>query len=74
MTLDVREDIAKGDEPFARIMGAVAALRGDQQLRLIAPFEPLPLLEVMAIRGFTHKVNTLANGDYEVLFHRHQFR
>jgi hypothetical protein len=32
--LDVREDIQRGQEPFARIMTAVKALAGDQALVL----------------------------------------
>ena len=30
--VDVREDIRRGDEPFDRIMQAVAELEGDQEL------------------------------------------
>lgn len=70
VTVDVRDDIARGEEPFARIMRAVASLRGDQNLLLIAPFEPKPLFEIMAMRGFAHEVKSIANGDCEVLFHR----
>jgi len=38
--LDVREDIQRGQEPFARIMTAVKALASDQALVLRVPFEP----------------------------------
>ena len=50
ITLDVREDIRKGREPFGKIMQMVAGLKGDEQLRLIAPFEPAPLYAVLAQR------------------------
>ena len=68
--LDVREDIRNGREPFARIMQTVAALKEDEQILLIAPFEPAPLFAVLAQRGFSHHSKPTASGDYEVLFAR----
>ena len=70
MTLDVREDIREGREPFARIMEAVAQLKGNERLRLIAPFEPVPLFSLMARRGFSHESRPTNSGDWEVLFAR----
>lgn len=68
--LDVREDIRNGREPFARIMQTVAALKEDDQMLLIAPFEPAPLFAVLAQRGFSYQSKPTPNGDYEVLFTR----
>ena len=68
--LDVREEIAQGREPFAKIMGTVAQLRPDQKLQLIAPFEPLPLFSVLAKKGYSHAGKQLESGDWEVLFTR----
>ena len=70
VTLDVRDDIREGREPFARIMEAVARLKGGERLRLIAPFEPVPLFGVMARRGFSHEAQPTDTGDWEVLFAR----
>jgi uncharacterized protein (DUF2249 family) len=70
VTLDVREDIRSGREPFGKIMQAVAQLKGDEQLLLIAPFEPAPLFAVLAQRGFSHQSKPTPTGDYEVLFTR----
>ena len=70
VTLDVREDIKRGREPFSRIMQAVAGLKGHEDLRLIAPFEPAPLFGVLAQQGFSHETTPTAGGDYEVLFTR----
>ena len=69
-TVDVREDIRNGGEPFSKIMSAVAALEADEQLLLLAPFEPLPLFGVLAKQGFQHTARPLASGDWEVLFTR----
>ena len=70
VTLDVRDDLQRGREPFSRIMGTVAQLRPDEKLRLVAPFEPVPLFAVLAQQGFTHSARQIANGDWEVLFER----
>lgn len=70
VTLDVREDIRSGREPFAAIMNAIARLRPDQQLLLVAPFEPVPLFDVLAKQGFAHEARQTDSGDWEVRFTR----
>lgn len=70
ITLDVREDIRGGREPFSRIMEAVTRLKDGESLRLIVPFEPRPLYDVMERRGFSHEARLTATGDWEVLFSR----
>jgi uncharacterized protein (DUF2249 family) len=70
VTLDVREDIKHGREPFSKIMRAVAALKEDQDLLLIAPFEPAPLFKVLEQQGFSHHSTPADSGDWEVLFTR----
>ena len=52
VTLDVREDIRNGREPFFKIMQAVARLQEDEQLLLLAPFKPAPLFAMQAEQGF----------------------
>ena len=56
VTLDVREDIKRGREPFSRIMQAVASLGAGDDLVIIAPFEPTPLYAILAQRGFSHRL------------------
>ncbi|OAI43240.1 hypothetical protein AYO41_02410 [Verrucomicrobia bacterium SCGC AG-212-E04] len=68
ITLDVREDIRAGREPFARIMEAVGRLRDGEQLRILAPFEPLPLIGVLAAQGFAATVTDLKEDGFAVLF------
>jgi uncharacterized protein (DUF2249 family) len=70
ITLDVREDIRQGREPFGLIMQAVQRLRRNENLLLIAPFEPVPLFSVMAQQGFSHDSKATDAGDWEVLFSR----
>ena len=70
VTVDVRDDIGSGREPFSKIMNAASALRTNEQLLLIAPFEPVPLFRVMEKQGFRHTVQSNQPGDWEVLFTR----
>lgn len=70
VTIDVREDIRAGREPFSRIMQTVGQLQPGQALRLIAPFQPVPLFAVLARQGFHHEATPLTNGDWEVRFSR----
>lgn len=68
--LDVREEIHAGREPFIRIMAVVKALGADQVLVLRAPFEPLPLYEVLGRRGFAHWIERADADDWLVWFFR----
>jgi uncharacterized protein (DUF2249 family) len=68
--VDVREDIRAGREPFSRIMAAAARVGATGELVLTAPFEPVPLYNVLAAHGFTHSVRELEGGDWEIRFAR----
>ncbi len=68
LVLDVRPDLAEGQDPFAKIMQAVDQLSANQELLLIAPFEPVPLYSVLAQRGFTHSARQAAPGEWQVTF------
>lgn len=68
--LDVRDDIRRGEEPFARIMAALKSLPADGVLVLRAPFEPVPLYDVLGQRGFSHWSDRRAPDDWSVWFYR----
>ncbi len=68
--LDVRATIRAGGEPFDDIMQAVAELEVDEELVLLAPFEPVPLFGVLGAKGFSHTTESLGGGDYRVRFTR----
>jgi uncharacterized protein (DUF2249 family) len=68
--LDVRADIQRGEEPFVRIMTAVKSLAPDQILVLRAPFEPIPLYDVLAKRRFAHWTECGQPDDWSVWFFR----
>lgn len=68
--IDVRPDIAAGQEPFPRIMAAVHALTADESLLLVAPFEPVPLLGVLTEQGFAHETTPQPDGSWHVTLRR----
>ena len=70
VTVDVREDIRQGREPFEKIMAAVGRLEPGETLLLINSFEPLPLYRVMDQNGFSHWAEQTAEGDWKVYFRR----
>lgn len=67
-TLDVRDILKAGGEPFSVIMQAVDGLAPGQGLKLLATFKPVPLFGVMAQRGFGHREREIGGGDWEVTF------
>ena len=68
--LDVRDDIRRGEEPFARIVAVVKGLGEGAALVLRAPFEPVPLYEVLGGRGLAHWTECRGPGDWVVWFYR----
>lgn len=55
-TLDVRPILAQGKDPLKEILTTVKHLEDNQGLELINAFEPLPLINLLAEKGFTHRI------------------
>jgi hypothetical protein len=66
--LDVRQDLENGGEPFVRIMEAVTSIKPGGTLVIIAPFEPIPLYDVLGERGFSHETAMIAADEWIVRF------
>lgn len=64
-TLDLRAMFARGDEPFGKIMEAVAALAPGDVLVLITPFLPSPLIEKLHSEGFQAQPERRADGAWQ---------
>ncbi|HEU5229776.1 MAG TPA: DUF2249 domain-containing protein [Ktedonobacteraceae bacterium] len=69
-TLDVRPTLAEGGEPFVMIMETAVPLKTGETLLLIAPFEPVPLYQVLGEHGFTHETHKVSANEWWVLFTR----
>jgi len=68
LEFDVRPLFAAGQPPLVPIMEAVGRLQAGQALRLIAPFQPQPLYDLLRQRGYTPEPSARADGAWEILF------
>src|SRR3569833_1104705 len=68
--LDVCPMLGQGEEPYSAVMLAARRVPVGEALRLVAPFEPVPLYGVLADRGFLHRTRRIAPDAWEVLFVR----
>jgi len=68
LELDVRPLLATGHPPLPAILNAVNRLEPRQPLRLIAPFQPVPLYKVLQERGYTPEETQRADGAWEIVF------
>jgi uncharacterized protein (DUF2249 family) len=68
ITLDVREEFRSGQHPCDKIQNALSRVGADEALRLLVPFEPVPIFEVARNKGLTHDCKQTPGGDWEVLF------
>ncbi len=68
--LDVRPDLAAGEEPFDRIMRTARETPAGASFTVIAPFQPVPLLSLLAGQGFSYSSDDLGNGSFRVTFTR----
>jgi uncharacterized protein (DUF2249 family) len=53
-------------EPMARALEAVESLPPGAELELLTPMMPVPLLELLALRGFSPRAEALADGTARV--------
>lgn len=69
-TLDVRDTMRSGGEPFNIIMKTVATVKQGQALMLETIFEPAPLYDVLRRKGFEHETEQLGEEHFRVWFYR----
>ncbi|WP_396613607.1 DUF2249 domain-containing protein (plasmid) [Haloferax sp. S1W] len=62
-TLDAREI---DGEPFGDIMNAINELDADESVLLINSFEPVPLYNVLDVRGFDYETSQVAADEWHV--------
>jgi uncharacterized protein (DUF2249 family) len=65
--LDVRD---RDDPPFPVISDALDDLGPDESLLLVNGFEPEPLYEVLADRGFDHETERVDDDEWRVRIER----
>ncbi len=68
--LDVRDIMKTGGEPFQIIMKTAARIPQGEALILETLFEPVPLYDVLAGKGFDHETEQLADDHFRIWFYR----
>ena len=68
--LDIRPLIAAHQPPLGAILDSIGRLAPGQDLRLIAPFEPAPLYQLLGRQGFSATPRPRADGAWEIIFSR----
>ena len=69
VTLDMREEMREGGEPFSKLKQTVSDLQEGEALLLITPFKPVPLFRVMKGKTFHGHAEPLTAQDWEHLLH-----
>ncbi len=70
LELDVRPILAQDQDPLKAILASINKLEENQGLKLINTFEPLPLIHLLADKGFSHFVETVDNNTVITYFNR----
>jgi uncharacterized protein (DUF2249 family) len=70
LELDIRPLCAARQAPLPAILDAVGRLAPGQNFRLIAPFEPAPLYQLLGQQGFTATSRETGDGAWEITFSR----
>lgn len=60
--LDVRPALARKEDPLKIILAHIDQLRDEECLKLIAPFEPVPLIHMLNAKGYLHEVEQEEGG------------
>jgi uncharacterized protein (DUF2249 family) len=68
ITFDVRPVLANGADPLKQIMGRIKALQPGQALKIIADFEPTPLVSLLKKQGYEAYISRTGDEVVETLF------
>jgi uncharacterized protein (DUF2249 family) len=70
LKLDVRPSLAQDKDPLKEILASINMLGESQGLKLINTFEPLPLIYLLADKGFAHRVEFVDNNTVITYFNK----
>lgn len=68
--LDVRPDIARGEEPLSKILAVARGIEPGGRLVVRAPFVPVPLFGVLLKLGFENETENLGLEGFRITFRR----
>lgn len=66
--IDVRDMLHRGEHPVHEVLAAIKKLNEDEILRMISPFNPVPLIEKSLSLGHQHWVKKISEEEYHIFF------
>ncbi len=69
-SIDIRDMLNRGEQPVHEVLSAIANLKANEILEVIAPFIPAPLLDKSLSLGCHHWVNENPKGEFRVYFQK----
>ncbi|NOY22061.1 MAG: DUF1858 domain-containing protein [Acidobacteria bacterium] len=70
-TMDIRDNIDAGEQPISIVMKKLNTLNAGEILKIIAPFEPAPLIDLAKGKGFAvHLQKENENGPVDCFFRK----
>ena len=69
--LDVRPDVEHDGEPYIRMMEVAQAIKPGETFVIIAPFEPIPLYDVLRAQCFLYETQQVAHNEWVICLSRH---
>jgi len=58
----------RGEHPVHEVLAEVKKLKDDEIFKMIAPFNPVPLIEKSMSLGYRHWVNKVSEEEYYIFF------
>ena len=68
--LDIRPIVARGEEPLAAIMALIVKLAPADELVIVSPFLPAPLIERMQSAGYEVHPELQGDGSWSTRFRK----
>jgi uncharacterized protein (DUF2249 family) len=68
--LDIRPMVARGEEPFAAIMAMVTKLGPADEMVIVSPFVPAPLIDRMQSAGYEVQPELQGDGSWITRFRK----
>jgi uncharacterized protein (DUF2249 family) len=67
-SLDVRENLDRGEHPIHEVMSAIKKLKENEVLKVVAPFIPAPMIEKTLSLGYKHWLSEQSKEEYWIYF------
>lgn len=68
--LDIRPMVARGEEPYPAVLATISQLGAGDEMVIVAPFLPAPLIERMQSAGYAVQPERQGDGSWITRFRK----